>query len=79
LRAAFRLAELGLCGFEDAWRTVSRGPARVLGLADRGDLLPGRRADLVVIDPATRRVAATIAGGQIAYMSGAVAERFLPQ
>jgi len=77
LRAAFRLAEQGLCSFEDAWRKVSRGPARVLGLSDRGDLEPGQRTDLIVLDPATRRVAATIAGGQVAYMSGPVAERFL--
>ena len=77
LRAAFRLAELQICAFEEAWRMVSRGPARLLGLSDRGDLEPGQRADLIVLDPATRRIALTIAGGQVAYMSGAVAERFL--
>ena len=77
MRATFRLAELELCSFEVAWRKVSRGPARLLGLSDRGDLEPEKRADIVVLDPATGRVAATIAGGQVAYMSGRIAERFL--
>lgn len=77
LRAAFRLEELEICGFEQAWRLVSRGPAKVLGLSDRGDLEPGKRADLVVLNPRTRRVAATIAGGQVAYMSGEIGARFL--
>ena len=77
MRAAFRLAELEFCSFEEAWRKVSRGPARLLALFDRGDLAPGKRADIVVLDPATRRVAATIAGGQVAYMSGRIAERFV--
>lgn len=34
-----------------ASRLVSGNAARYLGLADRGVLLPGRRADLVVLDP----------------------------
>ena len=77
MRATFRLAELELCSLEEAWRKVSRGPARLLGVSDRGDLEPEKRADIVVLDPATGRVAATIAGGQVAYMSGRIAERFL--
>ncbi|HKK98540.1 MAG TPA: alpha-D-ribose 1-methylphosphonate 5-triphosphate diphosphatase [Marivita sp.] len=76
-RAAFRLEELGICTLADAWRMVSRGPARVLDLADRGDLERGQRADCVVLDPDTRRIVATIAGGQVAYMSGSIAERFM--
>ena len=77
LRAAFRVEELDLCEFPTAWRMVSRGPARLLGLTDRGDLATGQRADLIVLDPKTRRIAATIAGGAIAHMTGPVAERFL--
>ncbi len=76
-RAAWRLEELGICDAATAWALVSEGPARVLGLGDRGRLEAGLRADLVILDPETRRILATIAGGQVAYLSGAVAARFL--
>ena len=58
-----------------AWRLVSEGPARMLGLLDRGRLEPGLRADLVVMDRATRRIVMTIAAGQVAWLSGEVAAR----
>ncbi|THD76440.1 alpha-D-ribose 1-methylphosphonate 5-triphosphate diphosphatase [Thalassobius vesicularis] len=67
-----RLAALAL----DRWDLVSSGPARVLGLADRGELMPGKRADLVVLD-AAGRVGATIAGGRVTHLAGEVAARFL--
>ncbi len=76
-RAAWRCVELGLLGESAAWALVSEGPARVLGLRDRGRLDPGMRADLVVMDRDTRRIVATIAAGQIAWMSGPVAGRFV--
>lgn len=75
-RAAFMLADSGVLPLADAWRLVSAGPAAVLGLADRGDLLPDMRADLVVLDAKTRRVAMTMAGGRVSYMSGDIAMRF---
>lgn len=77
LRAAFRLEELGLCDLASAWAMLSYGPAQMLGLADRGTLQPGKRADLIVVDPTTRRVEATIAAGRVAHLTGTVAERFL--
>jgi N-acyl-D-amino-acid deacylase len=40
-----------LLGLEDAVRKMTSLPARALGLTDRGLLLPGMRADLVVFDP----------------------------
>lgn len=76
-RAAFLLADAGLCDLAGAWGLISSGPARVLGLEDRGSLVPGQRADLVVLDAASRAVSATIAGGRISYMSGRAAERFV--
>ena len=75
-RAAFMLADSGVLPLADAWRLVSAGPAAVLGLPDRGDLLPDMRADLVVLDAKTRRVAMTMAGGRVSYMSGDIAMRF---
>jgi alpha-D-ribose 1-methylphosphonate 5-triphosphate diphosphatase len=46
-----------------------------LGLTDRGDLTVGKRADIVVLDAQTRRVAATFVQGRVSYMSGEIAER----
>lgn len=76
-RAARRCVELGLRDDAAAWAMVSDGPARLLGLDDRGRIEPGLRADLVVMEPATGRICATISGGEIAWMAGAVAARFL--
>lgn len=75
-RAALMLARSGVLDFAAAWALVSSGPAAVLGLTDRGQLAPGLRADIVVLD-AEDRVAATLSGGRVSYMSGDVAERFV--
>ncbi|MFK7754524.1 MAG: alpha-D-ribose 1-methylphosphonate 5-triphosphate diphosphatase [Sedimentitalea sp.] len=75
-RAALKLVQDGICGWDAAWALVSSGPAEVLGLSDRGTLGLGLRADLVILEGTTHRVAATLAGGQVSYMSGAVAHRF---
>lgn len=73
-RAALFLART--MGLEAAWKLVSEGPARVFGLSDRGRLVLGARADVVVLD-SHDRVAATISGGRVSYMTGEIAERFL--
>src|SRR5262249_47599738 len=52
LVAAFRLAEIGVAPIEKAWPLVSALPASAVGLDDRGRIAPGRRADLIVVDPA---------------------------
>ena len=75
-RAALMLVRSGLMDMAGAWALVSSGPAAVLGLEDRGSLAPGKRADIVILD-AGDRVAATIAGGRISFMSGDIAERFV--
>ena len=73
-QAALLLSEeLGLAA---AWALVSKRPAALLGLTDRGDLAPGKRADLVVLDEAGR-IGATLAGGHVTHLSGAVAARFM--
>ena len=48
--------EEGLLGLEEAVRKMSAIPAQRLGLADRGILRDGMKADLVLFDP--ERVAA---------------------
>ncbi|PCH68658.1 MAG: alpha-D-ribose 1-methylphosphonate 5-triphosphate diphosphatase [Rhodobacteraceae bacterium] len=76
-RAALMLADTGVTDFAGAWHLVSKGPARVLGLEDRGVLEVGKRADLVILDRETHRVAATLAAGRISYLNGNAASRFI--
>jgi alpha-D-ribose 1-methylphosphonate 5-triphosphate diphosphatase len=76
-RAALMLVEDGVCDLVQAWHLISAGPAQVMGWTDRGTLTPGKRADLVVLDAVTKRVAATFVQGRVSYMTGAVAERLL--
>jgi len=56
---------------------ISTAPARIMGLTDRGQLRPGQRADLVVMNPNTRRIEATIAGGRIQHATRDVARRLI--
>jgi len=76
-RAAFMLADRGVLPLAQAWHLVSAGPAAVLGLSDRGVIATGKRADLLVLDAQTRRVALTMSGGRVSYISGDIAARFL--
>ena len=76
-RAALMLADRGVLPLAQAWHLVSAGPAAVLGLSDRGVIATGKRADLLVLDAQTRRVALTMSGGRVSYMSGDIAARFL--
>ena len=76
-RAALLLESGGVLPLGDAWALVSSGPARVMGLEDRGRLEAGLRADLVFLDAKTRRVSATMAGGRFSYLNGDIAARFL--
>ena len=76
-RAVFKLVALGIRDLPTAWSLVSGNPARLLGLTDRGKLQPGMRADLVILDAETQRIAATMAGGRFSYMSGEIAARFI--
>ena len=47
--AVFRLPELAGISLADAVRLVSANPARAAGLADRGEIVVGKRADLVSV------------------------------
>ncbi len=76
-RAALMLAKSGVLDLAGAWDLVSSGPARVLGLSDRGELSPGKRADLVILDAATHRVAMTMAAGRVSFLNGEIADRLL--
>lgn len=57
LHAPFIAADRGLMSFERAWEMVSTAPARAAGLGGRtGAITPALDADLLVIDPTTRRL-----------------------
>jgi alpha-D-ribose 1-methylphosphonate 5-triphosphate diphosphatase len=75
-RAALLIARSGITDLAAAWRLVSAGPADVLGLRDRGELVTGKRADIVILDAQTHRVAATLVQGQFSYLSGPIANRY---
>ena len=61
VRNCVRLLEMPLLA---ALRMASASPATFLGLSDRlGYLAPGRRADLVALDPADIRVLGTWLAG----------------
>jgi len=49
---------------EQALHAASTVPARLLGLTDRGTVAPGRRADLVALDPHLQVAAVWVAGQQ---------------
>jgi alpha-D-ribose 1-methylphosphonate 5-triphosphate diphosphatase len=74
LIAALRLAQLSAAPLPQAWRLIAEAPAAAMGLADRGIIAPGKRADLVLIDADEVRrpeVVATIAAGAIVFLSDA--------
>ncbi len=74
-RAAFVLAERGVLDLAAAWRLIAENPARAAGLADRGTIEAGKRADLVLADPVTSRPVATVACGRIAHLTAACSGR----
>jgi alpha-D-ribose 1-methylphosphonate 5-triphosphate diphosphatase len=79
LLAAFRLAADGILALPAAWDLISSAPARAAGLADRGLLKPGHRADLILVDDQNQRrprIVAVIAAGRLVHMTDA--ERVLP-
>ncbi|MEJ0070866.1 MAG: alpha-D-ribose 1-methylphosphonate 5-triphosphate diphosphatase [Pseudomonadota bacterium] len=76
LHAAFALVRTGIVGLGAAWDLISANAAAAVGLDDRGQLVAGRRADLVLVDdrdPALPTVAATLVAGSAAYVGPSLA------
>ncbi|WP_316395996.1 alpha-D-ribose 1-methylphosphonate 5-triphosphate diphosphatase [Bradyrhizobium sp. 33ap4] len=74
LLAAFRLVADGILPLARAWDLISSAPARAAGLADRGVLAAGRRADIIVVDdkaPLRPRIIAVIAAGRLVHLADA--------
>lgn len=75
--AAWKLVDAGTLSLLDAWALVSANPAHILGLTDRGQLEPGKRADVIILDAATRRIEATLSAGRVTYLTGDTAARLI--
>ncbi|WP_284154822.1 alpha-D-ribose 1-methylphosphonate 5-triphosphate diphosphatase [Algicella marina] len=75
--AAFALADRGTLSLPKAWALVSSSPAATMGLADRGRIAPGLRADVVVLDTTSRRILATFAAGRPVHLTGRLAEALI--
>ena len=75
MRAAFILARRGSLDLPQAWALIAANPAAAAGLADRGSITQGKRADIVLVDPSRPRVIATIAGGKLAHLTSTGAAR----
>jgi len=74
LLAAFRLAADGVRPLAEAWQLISSAPAHAAGLADRGTLRAGQRADILLVDdsvPLRPRVVAVVAAGRLVYLTEA--------
>ncbi len=76
-QAAWSLVDRRLLSMPHAWAMISTRPAEILRLPDRGQIALGKRADLVVMHAATRRIEATISGGRLSYLAGEAGRRFL--
>ncbi|MCU0828779.1 MAG: alpha-D-ribose 1-methylphosphonate 5-triphosphate diphosphatase [Tabrizicola sp.] len=74
-QAAWALHDQGITDLPAAWAMVSEAPARIMGLADRGRLENGLRADLAVVNVETRQIEMTLAQGRVAHLSGELARR----
>jgi len=74
LLAAFRLVADGVLALPAAWNLISAAPAQAAGLADRGVLGAGRRADLILVDdetPLRPRIVAVISAGRLVHVTDA--------
>ncbi|MFG3591365.1 alpha-D-ribose 1-methylphosphonate 5-triphosphate diphosphatase [Bradyrhizobium sp. RDI18] len=74
LLAAFRLVADAVLPLAAAWQLISAAPARAAGLADRGTLAAGQRADILLVDdtvPLRPRVVAVIAAGRVVHLTEA--------
>jgi alpha-D-ribose 1-methylphosphonate 5-triphosphate diphosphatase len=74
LLAAFTLVKRDVLPFAQAWALVSQTPANAVRLTDRGDIAPGRRADLIIVDASTAeqpQVVATIVAGRVVHLARA--------
>ncbi|BAB73920.1 phosphonate metabolism protein [Nostoc sp. PCC 7120 = FACHB-418] len=77
--APFKLQELGLMSFEQAWSLVSSRPAEAAGISDRkGKIAPGLDADFLLISPNNSLPSAITAIASV-YVAGKEVARYQTQ
>ncbi|MGJ8527764.1 alpha-D-ribose 1-methylphosphonate 5-triphosphate diphosphatase [Maritalea sp.] len=71
LQAAFKLVAENDISLGDAWALISKNPAKAMGLADRGTLDNGKRADILLVDAhgTVPKPVATICGGKLVSLA----------
>lgn len=70
LHAAFKLVADGIVSLPEAWALISQNPADAAGLQDRGQIKPGMRADIIIVDASLTeapRVIAAFCDGKKVY------------
>ncbi|MES2542668.1 MAG: amidohydrolase family protein, partial [Pseudomonadota bacterium] len=73
LPAILELAKSDPAGLAGATRLATLNPARALGIADRGAIMAGQRADLVIADDSgIGHVRATFRGGRKIFSDGSL-------
>lgn len=73
---ALELAGPNLADLPRIWPMFSAVPAEMMGLADRGSLDLGRRADVIIVNIETQQVEATINAGRLVFSCGEASFRF---
>lgn len=66
------LTKKKIMDFPTAWDMISKNAAHAANLSDRGEIVAGKRADLVLFDsigPGYSKLVATLVAGNIAYQS----------
>jgi alpha-D-ribose 1-methylphosphonate 5-triphosphate diphosphatase len=72
INAPAELAREGIMGFPSAWNMISKNAAYAANLFDRGEIVEGKRADLILLDAAAPRysqLVTTFVAGNVVYQS----------
>ena len=77
LQSVWYLLDHEICSIENAWALISTNPAKALNINKRGAIKVKNYADLVIINPRTREIEATICNGKIANICKSAADRFI--
>ena len=77
LQSVWYLLDHEICSIENAWALISTNPAKALNINKRGAIKVNNYADLVIINPRTREIEATICNGKIANICKSAADRFI--
>ena len=73
MQAPFKLVADRILEFGDSWEMVSKAPAQAAGLVDRGEIVEGKRADLILVEElglGQLDLKATFVNGRMVFQSG---------